>query len=76
MRALHNMDFDFDITTYTNPDLVRLENVYGSNLVSIIKKANKVNIVPSFSEVYQEYRGGEWVSFQYQYPSGSVPVLS
>ena len=36
MRALHNMDFDFDITTYTNPDLVRLENVYGSNLVSII----------------------------------------
>ena len=35
-----------------------------SNLVSIIKKANKVNIVPSFSEgTCQEYRGGEWVSF-------------
>jgi hypothetical protein len=39
------MDFDFDITTYTIPDLVRLENVYGSNLVSIIKKANKVSCV-------------------------------
>jgi glycosyltransferase involved in cell wall biosynthesis len=52
------MDFDFDIITYTNPDLVRLQNVYGSNVVSIIKKANKVNIVPSFAEAPKKI-GGE-----------------
>jgi glycosyltransferase involved in cell wall biosynthesis len=59
MQALHNMDFDYDIVTYANPDLDRLENVYGSSLVSMIKKANKVNVVPTFTDAHINNTGEE-----------------
>lgn len=44
------MGIDFDITTYADPDLSRLENAYGKGLISVIKKAKKVNIVSSFTQ--------------------------
>jgi glycosyltransferase involved in cell wall biosynthesis len=59
MQALHNMGYDYDIVTYANPDLDRLENVYGSNLVSMIKKANKVSIVPTFTKAHINNAGEE-----------------
>jgi hypothetical protein len=59
MQALSNMDFDYDIITYAKPDLDRLENAYGSNLVSMIKKANKLNIVPTFTDAHINHTGEE-----------------
>ena len=54
MQAISDMDIDFDITTYAEPNLSRLINAYGRDVVSIIKKAEKVKIVPSFNESKNE----------------------
>jgi hypothetical protein len=40
------MDIDFDITTYAEPNVSKSVNAYGKDLVSVIKKAKKVKIVP------------------------------
>jgi glycosyltransferase involved in cell wall biosynthesis len=49
MQAISEMDIDFDITTYSEPNLSRSTNAYGKDLVSVIKKARKVKIIPSFN---------------------------
>ena len=50
IQAISEMDIDLDITTYTEPDLSKLENAYGKSLTSVMKKVRKVNVVSSFSE--------------------------
>jgi hypothetical protein len=50
MYALSEMDIDFDITSYSELNLSRSVNAYGKDLVSVISKAKKVKIVPSFNE--------------------------
>jgi glycosyltransferase involved in cell wall biosynthesis len=50
MQAIYSMGIPFDITTYEEPDLLRLENAYGKDLISVIKKAENINVVSSFSE--------------------------
>jgi hypothetical protein len=36
------MGIDFDLTTLKNPDSSKLENAYGKNLVSSMKKIKKL----------------------------------
>jgi hypothetical protein len=50
MQAIYSMGIPFDITTYEEPDQLRLENAYGRDLISVMKKAENIKIVSSFNE--------------------------
>ncbi|MDQ3968836.1 MAG: glycosyltransferase, partial [Thermoproteota archaeon] len=50
MYALSQKDVKFDLTTCIQPNMTKLENAYGSKIVSIIKKAEKINILESLEE--------------------------
>jgi glycosyltransferase involved in cell wall biosynthesis len=41
------------LTTLTNPDLSKLRNTYGKNLVSVMEKVNKINVVNLMEELRQ-----------------------
>jgi glycosyltransferase involved in cell wall biosynthesis len=46
MQALFEMRIDdVTLTTLTSPDLSRLRNTYGKNLVSVMDKVNKISVV-------------------------------
>ena len=51
MQALLEMGIDFDLTTFKSPDLLKLENSYGKNLVSVMKSINKVNVINIMEEL-------------------------
>ena len=51
MQALAQMGIDFDLTTLKSPDISRLENAYGKNLVSIMKNIRKINLIDIIEEI-------------------------
>jgi glycosyltransferase involved in cell wall biosynthesis len=52
MHALSRKGFEFDFTTCVQPDLEKLENAYGSKIASIMKKAEKINILSSLEDSF------------------------
>ncbi len=50
MHALSQKGVNFDLTTCIQPDMRKLENAYGSTIASIVRKAQKVNILESIEE--------------------------
>ena len=50
IQAISEMGIDFDITTYVEPNLSKLENAYGKSLTSVMEKVKKVNVGPTFNE--------------------------
>jgi glycosyltransferase involved in cell wall biosynthesis len=50
MQALSQKDVNFDLTTCVQPNLEKLENAYGSKIASIVKKAEKINVLKSLEE--------------------------
>jgi glycosyltransferase involved in cell wall biosynthesis len=54
MQALLEMGIDFDLTTLKSPDIPKLENSYGKNLVSVMKNINKINVINIMEELRQE----------------------
>ena len=50
MYALSQKGINFDLTTCIRPDIEKLENAYGSKTATIIRKAQKVNILESIEE--------------------------
>jgi glycosyltransferase involved in cell wall biosynthesis len=50
IQAISEMGLDLDITTYTQPNLSKLENAYGKSLTSVMRKVRKINVVSSFDE--------------------------
>ena len=50
MYALYERGVNFDITTSVQPNMTKLENVYGSKIASIINKSEKINILKSLEE--------------------------
>jgi glycosyltransferase involved in cell wall biosynthesis len=50
MHALSQRGVNFDLTTCIQPNMTKLENAYGSKIASIIKKAQKINILESLEE--------------------------
>jgi glycosyltransferase involved in cell wall biosynthesis len=50
MYALSQKDVNFDLTTCIQPNMTKLENAYGSKIASIIRKAEKINILESLEE--------------------------
>jgi glycosyltransferase involved in cell wall biosynthesis len=60
MQAISDMGMDFDITTYSEPNLSKSINTYGKDLVSVIKKAKKVEVVSSFNETNNKARKDQY----------------
>ncbi len=52
MYALSQRGVNFDLTTCVQPNMTKLENAYGSKIASIIKKAEKINILESLEEPF------------------------
>jgi glycosyltransferase involved in cell wall biosynthesis len=52
MHALSQKGFQFDFTTCVQPNLEKLENAYGSKIASIMKKAEKINILSSLEDSF------------------------
>ena len=50
MHALSQKGVNFDLTTCIQPDMRKLENAYGNTIASIVRKAQKVNILESIDE--------------------------
>ena len=57
MQALLKMGIDFDLTTLKSPDIPKLENSYGKNLVSVMKSINKINVINIIEELQQQLEG-------------------
>ena len=53
MQALSEMGVDFDLTTFRNPELPKLENAFGKKLSSVMKNIKKVKIVNILEELRQ-----------------------
>jgi hypothetical protein len=50
MYALSQKGLKFDFTTCVKPNIKKLENAYNSKIVSIIRKAEKINILESLED--------------------------
>jgi glycosyltransferase involved in cell wall biosynthesis len=50
MYALFQKGVNFDLTTCVQPNMTKLENAYGSKIASIVRKADKINILKSLKE--------------------------
>jgi glycosyltransferase involved in cell wall biosynthesis len=60
MQALLEMGIDdINLTTLTSPDLSRLKNTYGKNLVSVMEKINKINVVNIMEQLRHQQEGHE-----------------
>ena len=51
MQALAQIGIDFDLTTFKSPDISRLENAYGKNLVSVMRNIRKINLIDIIEEL-------------------------
>ncbi|HZA62797.1 MAG TPA: hypothetical protein VE573_08005, partial [Nitrososphaeraceae archaeon] len=59
MQALLERGIDFDLTTLKSPDVSKLENSYGKNLVSVMKTVNKINVINIVEELQQQQQDHE-----------------
>ena len=59
MQALLEMGIDFDLTTLKSPDISKLENSYGKNLVSVMKSINKINVINIVEELQKQQQDHE-----------------
>lgn len=50
MEAVHEMGLEIDLTTLEQPILSKLENAFGKDLASVMKKINKINLLNMFDE--------------------------
>ena len=57
MKSLLEVGIDFDLTTLKSPDIQKLENSFGKNLVSVMKSAKRVNVINILEELRQQQQG-------------------
>ncbi len=50
MEAVYEMGLEIDLTTLEQPNLSKLENAFGKDLVLIMRKVNKINLLNMFDE--------------------------
>jgi glycosyltransferase involved in cell wall biosynthesis len=50
MKAVYEMGLEIDLTTLEQPNLLKLENAFGKDLASIMKKIRKINLLNMFDE--------------------------
>ena len=65
MQALLEMGIDFDLTTLKSPDIPKLENSYGKNLVSVMKSINKINVINIMEELRQQEEEEDHEDYNY-----------
>jgi glycosyltransferase involved in cell wall biosynthesis len=65
MQALLDMGVDIDLTTLRCPDLSKLENAYGANFVSPIKKIKKINVVSIIEILLEDQQHRKGASREY-----------
>jgi glycosyltransferase involved in cell wall biosynthesis len=53
MQSLSEMGINFDLTTLQSPNMSKLENSFGKILVSILNKAEKINVISILEELWQ-----------------------
>jgi glycosyltransferase involved in cell wall biosynthesis len=58
MQALLETGIEYDLTTLKRPDITKLENSFGKKLVSVIKRANKINIINILEVLLQQQQKG------------------
>jgi len=67
MQALLKRKIDFELTTLKNPDISKLENSFGKKLVSVIKSANKINVINLLQELRQQQKQqGKHTDYNYE----------
>lgn len=66
MKSLLEVGIDFDLTTLKSPDIQKLENSFGKNLVSVMKSAKRVNVI-NILEVLRQQQQGEHENHYYPY---------
>jgi alpha-1,2-mannosyltransferase len=54
MQALLERGIDFDLTTLKSPDITKLENSYGKNLVSVMNNIKKINVINIIEELRKQ----------------------
>src|SRR5919202_1871040 len=54
MKALLEMGVDFDLTTLKTPNITKLENTYGKNLVSVLEDVKQINIINILEELARQ----------------------
>ena len=65
MQALLEMGIDFDLTTLKSPDIPKLENSYGKNLVSVMKRIHKINVINIMEELRQQQEEKDHEDYNY-----------
>ena len=50
MGAVYEMGLEVDLTTLEQPNLAKLENAFGKELTSVIRKINNINLLNTFDE--------------------------
>ncbi|HEU5460939.1 MAG TPA: glycosyltransferase [Nitrososphaeraceae archaeon] len=65
MQALLEKGIDFDLTTLKSPDILKLENSYGPNLVSVMKRINKINVINILEELQQQQQEEDYKDYNY-----------
>jgi glycosyltransferase involved in cell wall biosynthesis len=68
MQALLERGIDFDLTTLKSPDITKLENSYGKNLVSVmnnIKIINVINIIEELRKQQQQQQVKDHEDYNY-----------
>ena len=65
MQTLSEMGIDFDLTTLKSPDLSKLQNAFGKNLVSPIKRIKHINIVNMMRLLLEEEQQSKEISYDY-----------
>ena len=67
MQALLERGIDFDLTTLKSPDITKLENSYGKNLVSVMKNIKKINVINIIEELRKQQQQQEKDHEDYNY---------
>src|ERR1043166_2034523 len=59
IKALLDMDIDVELTTLKTPDITKLENTYGKNLVSVMEYVKQINIINIMEELRRQQQNDQ-----------------
>jgi glycosyltransferase involved in cell wall biosynthesis len=59
MKALLEMDIEFELTTLKTPNITKLENTYGKNLVSVMEYVKQINIINIMEELGRQQQNDQ-----------------
>jgi len=51
MKAVFEMGIDIYLTTLEKPNILRLENAYGKDIVSVLRNIKEINVLGILNEI-------------------------